>query len=63
MNRPIDYVLVLALIATLTFWFFDHQKLQREAQTWHCKFDLIDPIRAEAGVPLDDCCKELLFKK
>ncbi len=44
-------------------WYADHRVMQRQITEAECKLELIDPIRAEAGVPLSECCKELLRGK
>ncbi len=44
-------------------WYADHRQLDRRLLEAECKYELIDPVRGEAGVPLSECCQELLRGK
>lgn len=66
-----------ALLIVAALWAADHYVMREEldkqwrlyvqakhaAEEWHCRFDLIDPIRIEAWIPLSDECEEVLFGK
>ncbi len=48
----VSAVLFLTCLAG-SFWMAVHcDQLQYERDVWHWKYDLIDPIRAEAGIPV-----------
>lgn len=59
MNQlEIGYWFFAVLAAVLAGgWFVDHAALSRRALEAECKFEAIDPIRAEAGVEMSDKCK------
>ena len=38
-------------------WYVDCQRLAKRALEAECKFEAIDPIRAEAGVEMSEKCK------
>lgn len=61
MITHVGYCTLILLIAAA--WFFDHRQLDRRAIEAECAFEVIDPIRWEAGIPLSDKCKELLKRK
>lgn len=55
MLTHVGYCTVVLLVAAA--WYFDHRQLDRRALEAECKYEMIDPIRAEAGAPLSDKCQ------
>jgi hypothetical protein len=53
-------ILLPAVVLMFAWWHYDRVTLTAEAVKWQCRFELIDPIRAEADVPLSECCREWL---
>jgi hypothetical protein len=49
------YIAIIAVLAS--FWYIDCRRLERRLIEAECKFEAIDPIRAEAGVPMSDKCE------
>ena len=41
----------------LIAWLVDHRVMQQQIIEADCKFEAIDPIRWEAGLPMSDKCK------
>jgi hypothetical protein len=55
-----DLVVGLWLILPVTLgilWFIDHRNLKQQVTAAECKYEMIDPIRAEAGIGMSDKCK------
>ena len=50
-------VLAAFAVAIGILWRIDRVELERRAVEAECKFEAIDPIRAEAGVPMSDKCE------
>jgi len=55
MTTHIGYHLLVLLVAAA--WLFDHRDLSRRVLAAECKYEAIDPIRAEAGVEMSDKCR------
>lgn len=55
MALHVTYAVVVLVIAAA--WYCDHRQLDRRLLESECKFEMIDPIRAEAGVEMSHKCK------
>lgn len=55
-----DLIYMAVIVATSLGWYADRARLSGEVVKWKCQFEIIDPIRAEAEVPLSECCRDWL---